>query len=224
MKIKRSGMTAIVGASGSGKSTIFQLLLKNYRPTSGTIYVNGLNLYSYPGKTLHEIISIVPQEPDLFDMSIRDNICLGFERYISIEEVVSAARMAHIHEYIISLPDGYDTIVGHRGSSLSGGQKQRIVLARAFIRNPEILLLDEATSALDTESESHIQQALEEISNETTVIVIAHRLATIRKADYVYVLKDGRVIEEGSPLELQHQNGLFTHMLKKQKSRFDIIA
>lgn len=192
-----SGRTvALVGQSGCGKSTCIQLLQRFYDPTQGKITIDGHDIKEFNVSWLRENIGVVGQEPVLFSMSIRDNIRYGHPSYddISQEEVELAAKQANAHDFIVSLPDSYDTLVGERGAHLSGGQKQRIAIARALIRNPKILLFDEATSALDTKSEAVVQLALDKARQGRTTLIVAHRLTTIRNADTILVFNRG-VIE-----------------------------
>ncbi|KAL6608846.1 P-loop containing nucleoside triphosphate hydrolase protein [Neocallimastix sp. 'constans'] len=204
---------AIVGGSGCGKSTIIGLLPRWYDPSEGSIIVDRNSNIKYNLKWLREQIGIVNQEPSLFNISVKDNIRYGKEDATD-EEIIEAAKKANIHNFISSLPDGYNTIVGGIGTSkMSGGQKQRIAIARAMIRNPKILLLDEATSALDAESELIVQQALEEASQGRTTITIAHRLSTIKDADIIVVMKEGRIEEMGTHDELMHLKGEYYNMV-----------
>lgn len=183
---QKGKMTALVGRSGSGKTTVVDIIAGLYAPQSGHVLVNGLDISEWRLADWRRRIGYVTQDPCLFNMSIADNIALGAHwRECSREETISAAKKAHAHEFICSLPGGYDTVVGERGAKLSGGQRQRIAIARSLIREPDILIFDEATSALDNESEKLIQSSIEEIAKSTTVIVIAHRLSTIENADCV---------------------------------------
>ena len=208
--IARGSMTAIVGPSGSGKSTIANLLLRLYDPSAGKIIVNGHNLKEYDVNTYRDIIGYVSQDPFVYNGSIRENILFGSD--FSDTEVITAARMAHAHEFIMELPFGYDTQVGDQGVTLSGGEKQRIVIARAMIRRPEILILDEATSALDNISEATVQVAIDQVAKECTTLVIAHRLTTIKNADRIVVIEKGRITEEGRYEELLERKGKFWEM------------
>jgi ABC-type multidrug transport system fused ATPase/permease subunit len=185
MRIMKNKMTAIVGTSGSGKSTIADLLMRLLTPQSGRIECNGKDIQEFSLESWRGKIGYVSQDPYLFNMTLRENILLG-KPDAREEEIVSAARRANIHDFITSLPEGYDTIVGDRGVKLSGGQRQRVVIARAIISDPEIFIFDEATSALDREAEEVIQQSIENLASKKTILVIAHRLSTIEKADMVY--------------------------------------
>lgn len=210
MSITKGAMTALVGHSGSGKSTIASLLLRLYDPGSGRIIVNGRDLKEYDMNTYRDIVGYVSQEPFVFNASIRENILFGGE--FSDTEVIQAAKSAHAHEFIMDLPDGYDTMVGDQGVTLSGGEKQRIVIARAMIRRPEFLILDEATSALDNISEAAVQKAIDQVAKECTTLVIAHRLTTIRNADKIVVIEKGRIVEEGRHEELVGRKGRYWEM------------
>ncbi|PIC45395.1 hypothetical protein B9Z55_005430 [Caenorhabditis nigoni] len=214
LKIESGKTTAIVGASGCGKSTTIQLLERFYDPIAGRIDFGSTNLRELNLRHLRSQVALVEQEPTLFNYSIRKNIAYGLET-ITEEEVIQAAKVAHAHEFITSLPEGYDTIVGEGGSKLSGGQKQRIAIARAIVRNPKILLLDEAMSALDVESERLVQEALEKAKEGRTCVVIAHRLTTIRGADSIAVVKNGKVVEQGTHQQLLALGGEYANFVQK---------
>lgn len=208
--IPKHKVTALVGQSGAGKSSIIDLLLGLYQPTNGRISVNGKNLLQYAPHTWQQYIGVVSQDTFIFNCSILDNLRYGSPT-ATLEQVIRVAKASQAHEFILNLPDGYNTIVGERGYKLSGGQRQRLALARATLKQPEILILDEATSALDSESEKLIQEALVEYQKDRTVIVIAHRLSTIMSADNIIVLKKGKVIEEGSHQTLIEQRGRYAY-------------
>ncbi|KAK4511453.1 Rad2 nuclease [Mucor velutinosus] len=217
----KSGQTiAIVGPSGCGKSTTIGMLQRWYDAQSGTVALDSHNVKSYTLSNLRSHMAIVIQEPVLFDMSIIDNIRFGVDDGIEVtqQEVEDACKAANIHEFIISLPDGYNTKVGNKGSQLSGGQKQRVSIARALIRKPKVLLLDEATSALDSDSERLVQEALDNILEKggRTTITIAHRLSTIQNSDLICVVKDGRVVEQGSHQYLLSLNGIYSELVHEQ--------
>ena len=199
---------ALVGPSGSGKTTICSLLPRFYDVTGGSITVDGKDIRGLTLKSLRSQIGMVQQDVYLFDGTIKDNIAYG-KPGASDEEIIKAAKCASIHDFIMELPDGYDTYVGERGTRLSGGQKQRISIARVFLKNPPILILDEATSALDNESERWIQKSLEELSKNRTTITIAHRLSTIRDADDIIVITEDGIAERGTHAELLEKNGLY---------------
>ena len=199
---------ALVGPSGSGKTTICSLLPRFYDVTGGSITVDGKNIRGLTLKSLRSQIGMVQQDVYLFDGTIKDNIAYG-KPGATDDEIIKAAKCASIHDFIMELPDGYDTYVGERGPRLSGGQKQRISIARVFLKNPPILILDEATSALDNESERWIQKSLEELSKNRTTITIAHRLSTIRDADEIIVITEDGIAERGTHAELLAQNGVY---------------
>ena len=199
---------ALVGPSGSGKTTICSLLPRFYDVTDGSITVDGKDIRGLTLKSLRSQIGMVQQDVYLFDGTIKDNIAYG-KPGASDEEIIKAAKCASIHDFIMELPDKYDTYVGERGTRLSGGQKQRISIARVFLKNPPILILDEATSALDNESERWIQKSLEELSKNRTTITIAHRLSTIRDADEIIVITEDGIAERGTHAELLEKNGLY---------------
>ena len=206
---------ALVGPSGSGKTTICSLLPRFYDVTAGVVTIDGKNVKNLTLDSLRNQIGIVQQDVYLFGGTIRDNIAYG-KPSASMDEIIEAAEKANIHEFIQSLPDGYDTFVGERGTRLSGGQKQRISIARVFLKNPPILILDEATSALDNESERWIQKSLEELSKNRTTITIAHRLSTIRNADEILVVADNKIAERGSHDELIKRGGIYAHYYQMQ--------
>uniref|UniRef100_A0A3P9JV34 ATP-binding cassette, sub-family B (MDR/TAP), member 11a n=1 Tax=Oryzias latipes TaxID=8090 RepID=A0A3P9JV34_ORYLA len=210
VSVKPGQTLALVGSSGCGKSTGVQLLERFYDPDEGKVLIDGRPSYSVSVHFLRSQIGIVSQEPVLFDCSIAENIQYGDNSHrINMEEIVEAAKTANLHDFVMTLPDKYDTQVGAQGSQLSRGQKQRIAIARAIIRNPKILLLDEATSALDTESEQIVQSALDEARKGRTCIVIAHRLSTIQNADIIAVMSHGVVIEQGTHDELMSKRGAY---------------
>ncbi|WP_287127932.1 ABC transporter ATP-binding protein [Candidatus Cyanaurora vandensis] len=208
LTIARGTTVAIVGASGAGKSTLTALVPRFYDVTGGAILVDGVDIRTYDVASLRKTIGIVSQETYIFNASLRDNIAYGMSG-VSDEAVMEAARLAHAHDFIEQLPRGYQTVVGDRGIQLSGGQRQRISIARAILRNPEILILDEATSALDSESERLVQDALEHLRQNRTVLVIAHRLATVRNADRIIVMEQGRILEDGEHNQLLARRGLY---------------
>lgn len=215
VKIPKGRMVAIVGESGAGKSTLIDMIMGFNEPDIGRITFDGVDLQKFDINSYRKRIGYVPQDSILFNMSIRDNL-LWAMKDATDEDIKQACQQANADEFIQGFSHGYDTIVGDRGIRLSGGQRQRISLARAILRKPDLLFLDEATSSLDTRSERLIQQAIEDIAKKTTIIVIAHRLSTIVNADYVYVLKEGKVVEEGTYSDLIEMDGYFNRMVKLQ--------
>jgi len=211
----RSGQTvALVGESGAGKSTVAALIPRFYEPQIGNISVDGSDIMDLKKQDLREEIGIVQQNVFLFDTTLRENIMFGRPE-ASEEELVRAARSAHIYDFICSLSDGFDTLVGERGVKLSGGQKQRVSIARVFLKNPAVLIFDEATSSLDTESEELIRQSMEELCSGRTTLVIAHRISTVRNADFTYVLREGRIVEEGTHDELVQRGGYYSDLYNR---------
>ena len=211
LTIKAGQMVALVGMSGVGKSTLVDLILRFYDVRSGKVMIDGVDVRDLTVESLRAQIGIVSQHTFLFNDSIRNNIAYG-EPKGSMEDVIAAAKAANAHEFIASLPDGYDSVIGELGMQLSGGQRQRLAIARALLKNPPILILDEATSSLDAESERLVQEALENLMATRTTIVIAHRLSTIRKADRIVVIVDGAVAEEGTHEELLGRNGEYSRL------------
>lgn len=209
-QIEAGKSVALVGPSGSGKTTICSLLPRFYDVTGGSVRIDGQDIRELTLESLRNQIGLVQQDVYLFCGTIRENIAYG-KPGASMEEIEDAARKANIHDFIMSLPDGYDSFVGERGTRLSGGQKQRISIARVFLKNPPILILDEATSALDNESERWIQHSLEELAKNRTTITIAHRLSTIRNADEILVVADTGIVERGTHEELLAMNGIYAH-------------
>jgi ABC-type transport system involved in Fe-S cluster assembly fused permease/ATPase subunit len=207
---------AIVGPTGAGKSTISRLLFKFYNPKEGSIYINNTNINKISQKSLRKIIGVVPQDTVLFNDTIYYNISYG-NTDASKEEVISAAQNADIHDFIVTLPDGYETIVGERGLKLSGGEKQRVAIARTILKNPKIFFFDEATSALDTSTEKEIQKNLENVSKNKTTLIIAHRLSTAANADNIIVLDQGAIIEQGTHQSLLLKKGKYFEMWGKQE-------
>ncbi|XP_055307776.1 multidrug resistance protein homolog 65-like [Sitodiplosis mosellana] len=219
LNVAEGKTVALVGHSGSGKSTCIQLLQRLYEPQNGQICIGKNDIVKEI--TLNDLrsrLSIVSQEPVLFNRTIAENIAYGDNtRDVDMQEVIEAAKVANVHNFVIQLPQGYETNVGSKATQLSGGQKQRIAIARALIRNPQILLLDEATSALDLHSEQIVQQALDLARSGRTCIVIAHRLSTIQNADLICVVQNGTVVESGTHLELLTSNGAYTRLYNAQK-------
>ena len=215
LTIPKGQSYALVGPSGAGKSTIFSLLLRFYEPQNGTITIFGRALEQWPIDELRHLIAIVPQEPLIFANSALENIRYG-RLNARDDEVIAAAKMAYADEFITALPEGYHSFLGERGVRLSGGQKQRISIARAILKNPFILLLDEATASLDAESERAVQKALNALLPGKTALIIAHRLATVLRADRIIVIDEGRIVEQGTHIELLEKNGLYARLAKLQ--------
>ena len=214
-QINKGEILALVGPSGAGKSTLVDLIPRFYDTLSGSIKIDGEDIKELKINSLRSLMGIVTQETFLFDDSVKANIAYGVEN-ISDEKIKDAAIAANAHEFIKELPDGYNTIIGERGVSLSGGQKQRIAIARAIVKNPPILILDEATSSLDSESEKHVQSAIENLMSERTVFVIAHRLSTVHNANKILVLENGQIVQEGKHDELVNIEGLYKQLHKMQ--------
>ena len=215
LSVKPGETVALVGPSGAGKSTVFQLLLRFYDTQAGTVRLDDTDVRTTALAALRGRIGIVPQDSTVFSANALENIRYG-RPDATDDEVIAAARAAFADEFITRLPDGYETFLGERGVRLSGGQRQRIAIARAMLKNPPLLLLDEATSALDAESERMVQAALEAAMADRTTLVIAHRLATVQKADRIIVMDQGRIVEEGTHLELMHRDGLYAKLARMQ--------
>ncbi|EDV24013.1 uncharacterized protein TRIADDRAFT_57058 [Trichoplax adhaerens] len=219
LNVPAGSITAVVGASGSGKSTLSSLLLRFYDPDIGQVLINGEDIRSINPGWIRSNVGLVSQNPILFSTTIYENIAYGTQdaKSITAEEIIYAAKQANAMQFIDRFPDGLQTVVGERGQSLSGGQRQRIAIARALIKNPQILILDEATSALDAESEYLVQDALQRLMVNRTVITIAHRLSTIKHADQIVVLNEGKIVERGNYNDLmQLENGVFKKLIEKQ--------
>ena len=221
LHIPAGQMIGLVGPSGSGKSTLAKLVQRLYVPESGRVLIDGIDVAMADPAWLRRQVGVVLQENVLFNRSIRDNIALA-DPAIPIERVIAAAELAGAHDFILELPQGYDTIVGERGGSLSGGQRQRIAIARALIGDPKILIFDEATSALDYESERIIQDNMRRIARGRTVLVIAHRLSTVRRADRIVTLDKGRIVEEGSHDELVNSGGRYASLYRLQAGLHEV--
>jgi ATP-binding cassette subfamily B protein/subfamily B ATP-binding cassette protein MsbA len=216
--VRGGSVVALVGRSGAGKTTVTDLVSRFHDPTKGRILLNGTDIRDFRLRTYRDLLALVQQEVFLFDGSVRDNIAYG--RHDATDaEVEDAARRANAHEFIVRLPEGYDTFIGERGVKLSGGQQQRLAIARAILASPQILILDEATSNLDTESEQLIQASMAALLAGRTTFVIAHRLSTIRRADLILLLEDGRIVERGTHAELMARGGAYREMVLRQTER-----
>ncbi|XP_069110402.1 phosphatidylcholine translocator ABCB4-like isoform X1 [Argopecten irradians] len=220
MKIQRGQTVALVGSSGCGKSTMVQLIQRFYDPEAGQVLIDGIDMKDLNVKWLRQHIGVVSQEPVLFATSIEENIRYGLEG-VSQDQIIAAAKMANAHDFIMQLPEKYETLVGERGAQLSGGQKQRVAIARALVRDPRILLLDEATSALDTESESIVQEALDKARAGRTTVVVAHRLSTIKTADTIAGFRDGDIVEQGTHEQLMQKQGVYQQLVTLQTKKYD---
>jgi ATP-binding cassette, subfamily B, bacterial MsbA len=218
LTIEKGKTVALVGSSGAGKSTLADLVPRFHDVTSGEVLIDGINIKDYSLKSVRGLLSIVTQEPILFNDTIANNIRLGKEDATD-EEIIQAAKIANAHNFVTQKEQGYDTNIGDRGSKLSGGERQRLTIARAVAKNPPILILDEATSSLDTESERLVQDAINNMMQNRTSIVIAHRLSTIRHADEIIVLQKGKIVERGTHEQLLEQNGFYRKLVEMQEVR-----
>ena len=208
-------VVALVGRSGAGKTTVTDLVARFHDPTGGRIVVNGTDICQFKLRSYRDLLAVVQQDVFLFDGSVRENIAYG-RRNATEAEIEDAARRANAHEFIVKLPEQYDTFVGERGVKLSGGQQQRLAIARAILASPQILMLDEATSNLDTESEQLIQASMATLLAGRTTFVIAHRLSTVRRADMILLMEDGRIAERGTHEQLMHRRGTYYEMVLRQ--------
>ena len=215
LRVEPGQTWAIVGSSGSGKSTLGRLLFRFYDVTDGALFIDGQDIRDVTQRSLHDAIGVVPQDTVLFNDTIYYNIAYG-RTDATMDQVENAARAAQIHDFVKSLPMGYDTTVGERGLKLSGGEKQRVGIARTLLKNPPILLLDEATSALDSETEHEIQDSLIQMGQGRTVLTIAHRLSTVVHADRIVVLENGKIVEQGCHDELMLTAGRYAHLWNLQ--------
>jgi ATP-binding cassette subfamily B protein len=207
---------ALLGSTGSGKTTLVNLLPRFYDANEGLITLDGVDLTKYSRKYLRSQIGIVEQEPFLFSRSIRENITYGVHREVTEQEIIQAAEFAAIHEVILEFPKGYDTLVGERGVTLSGGQKQRVAIARALLKNPGILILDDSTSSVDTETESQIRASLEHLMKNRTTFIIAHRIQSVMDANLILVFDKGRIIQKGTHQELMKTSGMYRNIFDIQ--------
>jgi ATP-binding cassette subfamily B protein len=214
LRIKAGQVVALVGESGAGKSTLAALIPRFYELQKGRILIDGRDVMDLRLKDLRSNVGIVQQDVFLFDATIRENIMFA-RPDATEEELIEAARNAHILEFVQRLPDGFESLVGERGVMLSGGQKQRISMARLFLKNPPMLIFDEATSSLDSESEDYIQESLEQLCAGRSTLIIAHRLSTVRKSDYTYVMRGGRVVEHGTHSELLAKSGYYSELYNR---------
>jgi ATP-binding cassette subfamily B protein/subfamily B ATP-binding cassette protein MsbA len=215
VRVPGGSVVALVGRSGAGKTTATDLVARFHDPTDGRIAVNGTDIRDFRLRTYRGLLALVQQDVFLFDGSVRDNIAYGRHDATDVE-VEDAARRANAHEFIVKLPEQYGTFVGERGVKLSGGQQQRLAIARAILASPQILILDEATSNLDTESEQLIQAAMADLLAGRTTFVIAHRLSTVRRADLILLMEEGRIVERGTHDELMSAGGLYREMVVRQ--------
>ena len=214
-EMKRGEMVAFVGRSGSGKSTLLNLIPRFYDVTGGRIALDGSDIRQFTIPSLRAQVAMVTQEVILFNDTIRNNIAYG-NPSVPLEAVKEAGKQANAHDFIMNLPEGYDTVIGERGVKLSGGERQRISIARAILKNAPLLILDEATSSLDAESEIEVQKALNNLMTNRTVLVVAHRLSTIVRADKIYVLDEGKIVEEGTHESLFRTNGVYRQLFDLQ--------
>ena len=212
---KQGEVTALIGPSGGGKTTVSRLASRFWDVDHGKITVGGMDISKVDPETLMSLYSIVFQDVTLFNNTIMENIRIG-KMDATDEEVIAAAKLAHCDEFAEKLSDGWNTMIGENGSELSGGERQRISIARAFLKNAPIILLDEATASLDADNETMIQESLSRLIKDKTVMIIAHRMRTVADADKIVVLKDGVVVESGSPAELEKKNGIYSNMVKTQ--------
>ncbi len=223
VQVSGGAMVALVGRSGAGKTTVTDLVARFHDPTRGSLLLNGTDIRNFRLRTYRELLAIVQQDVFLFDGSVRDNIAYGRQNAVEAE-IVDAARRANAHEFIVKLPEGYDTFIGERGIKLSGGEQQRLAIARAILASPQILILDEATSSLDTESEQLIQASMANLLRGRTTFVIAHRLSTIRRADLILMLDHGQIIERGTHAELMARGGAYYGMVSRQMALEDSVG
>jgi len=218
LEIKPGQSVAFIGKSGAGKTTIVKIILRFFDVIRGRVLIDGINISELNKSSLRSYLGVVPQEPILFNNTVAYNIAYG-DDLIDMKKVIRAAKLANLHKFILTLPEKYETQVGERGIKLSGGQKQRLAIARMMIVDPKIIIFDEATSNLDSESEKLIQEAFWKVSKGKTVIIIAHRLSTVKKADKIVVLEKGRIVQKGTHRQLRNKPGLYQHLWELQSER-----
>lgn len=215
LEVRKGEIVALVGPSGAGKTTLVDLLLRLYDPQTGSVTIDGYDIKTFSQSSYRKLFGVVSQDPLLFNVSIQDNISFG-RKELGMEDIIRAARIANAHDFIMKTRDGYNTLIGDRGVRLSGGQRQRIAIARAVVHSPQILVLDEATSSLDSESESMVQEAISRVIENSTAIIIAHRLSTVLHADKIVVMDHGRILDQGTHKDLLARCELYTHLCELQ--------
>jgi ATP-binding cassette subfamily B protein len=223
LEIKAGEMVGLVGHTGAGKSTLVNLITRLYDAQEGTVEIDGIPIRRIAVDDLREGIGIVLQETYLFSGSVAENIAYS-RPGAGRDDIIRAAKAANAHDFIVSLPDGYDTVLGRRGVDLSGGERQRLSIARALLRDPRVLVFDEATSSVDTETESRIQEAIDRLVKGRTTIAIAHRLSTLRRADRLVILENGKIAEQGTHAELMQKHGAYHKLVHKERQALKIIA
>lgn len=217
LKIKENETVAIVGKSGAGKTTLFSLMSYLYKPTKGKILIDGIDISKLDRGSIRDNISIITQNPYIFNFSIKENLLLTSPDATD-DEIKNACKIASLDEFIETLPDGYDTVVGEGGVTLSGGQRQRLAIARALLMKTKIILFDEATSALDNDTQANIQESIKHMKGDFTIVIVAHRLSTIKDADRILVLDDGAIVQEGTHKQLMKSSTLYKNLYKKENN------